>query len=438
MARAELLLAAALALAGCGAEGRTASPARGCAAAVASSGPAPEAAGSIPSARPPGGPSAPASAASPVGEARGGLEGTPALAALREELRAGFDTRLEDAGSYVREAPRRCRRFPEGDLFPFTLPAMAYAGLALSEPDAAEERLARAPALLDAAVESVARKLGTTAAGLERLRSTRRQGCYVGQLALALATYRLAGGDGRYDALRGHLADLLEADLVEARGGPIASFPSSTWTFETTAALAALSLDDRLTGRDRATPLLEAHEEWLEEDGLEAGSGLPIARVGSRGLPLGSARGCDLSWRVALLAHADPGRAEALYGRYVAARWIDRGALAGFAEWPPGAEERPDADSGPVLFGVGGAATALGIAAMLAAGDAERLARMDGLVASGRELLPLLVAGSPLAADAGRAEAEAVRSVTGFLYGDATLFYALSWHAMPGRAPGLP
>jgi len=365
---------------------------------------------------------------------RGRLDRYPSLKQLRDELRAGFDARMGDHARYVREATAESRGFPEGDLFPLTFPAMAYSQLALEYPDEATELLERAPPLLDAAIEATARRVGTTPEGLLRLPSYQRHGCYLGQLNLALTTYRLASGDARYDPLIEGLSSVLHAALVEAEGRPIASFPSSTWTFETSAAIASLSLDDRRTGRRRALPLLEAHDRWLRATALDPTSEVPIARMSRSGRPVGPPRGCDLSWRVALLAHVDAERARALHRRFVDAHWRDHGLVAGFAEWSDGGAHRPDDDSGPVILGIGGAATALGLSAMLAVDDEDHLARMDELLAERGDLLPLLL--TPGASATGRRVDGMYdhdeRYVTGFLYGDATLFYSLSWHPLPG------
>ena len=48
--------------------------------------------------------------------------------------------------------------------------------------------------------------------------------------------------------------------------------------------------------------------------------------------------------------------------------------VTGFREWPKGVERAEDADSGPVVSGIGAAASAFGISAARAMGD-ERLAQ---------------------------------------------------------------
>jgi hypothetical protein len=69
-----------------------------------------------------------------------------------------------------------------------------------------------------------------------------------------------------------------------------------------------------------------------------------VADALHRGSP---STGCDLAYRVFLLAHIDAARARGTYDAFRRHFWIDRGFLAGFAEWPHGQELGEDVDSGP-------------------------------------------------------------------------------------------
>jgi hypothetical protein len=58
-----------------------------------------------------------------------------------------------------------------------------------------------------------------------------------------------------------------------------------------------------------------------------------------------------------------------LYLRYRRIYWVELGVAAGFREWPPGTDRPADIDSGPIVLGVGAAATALGIGAARLTGE---------------------------------------------------------------------
>jgi hypothetical protein len=355
------------------------------------------------------------------------------LAGLREDLRQRFDRWLEDPARYRKTVRAECGRFPEGDLFPYTFPAMAYASLALANPSETQRSLERMAPLLDQAIAATTARTGGRP--LLTLRDYRRHGVYIGQLNLALASWSVIGGDDRYLALHRHLSRLL-ADALEANEGrPIRSFPGYSWTFDTVPALASVVAFENTSGdARRSRALIEAHRRWEGTSGTEPDTGLPWSRVspdGTRGLA--PPRGCDLSWRIALLASFDRERAEALYRRYVEAFWLDRGVASGFAEWPEGSSSRADLDSGPVLWGIGSAATGLGLATIIAMGDEDRLAAVSSQVETSRLLLPLILSRD---ARTGRQQLGGMIDydpayLTGFLYGDATLFYASTWHEWP-------
>ncbi|HOX47145.1 MAG TPA: hypothetical protein PK668_26360 [Myxococcota bacterium] len=318
-------------------------------------------------------------------------------------------------------------RVPRGDLFPFVFPALAYANLALREPGARAELLARIEPLLELAQQAVAARLKPPGGRLEALRSYRDEATYLGSLNLALGAYRLAGGGARFEPLHAHLSALLLRAARHAGGRPLRSCPGVTWPYDSVPVLLSLRLRDRLTGRADAAGAIRAHLTWLEQAGLDPAHGLPWSR-----LPGGAPRGCDLSLRLDLLAHLAPELSARLYRRYTELFWLDWGLLAGFAEHPGGQAGATDLDSGPIALGIGLSATGLGFGAALAHGDEVRLARLASELAQWPALRDRLAgADIPLAPGAGPVLSLESRYLTGFLYGDVMLFYALSWTPWP-------
>ncbi len=140
--------------------------------------------------------------------------------------------------------------------------------------------------------------------------------------------------------------------------------------------------------------------------------------------------------QVCLLANLRPAAARRLYTAYAQAHWVDHGFVAGFTEWPRGSKGlfAGDIDSGPVFMEIGATASGVGIGAAKAAGDAARLERLvlelDSIAGIFSSILQAGGSG-PLSSWFGPGLRSDPSYTTGFLYGDAALFYALTWTPFP-------
>jgi hypothetical protein len=355
-----------------------------------------------------------------------------ALRQPRAFLLAEFEGLLARPKQYAAKVAAECRRLPEGDLFPYVLPAMAYTNLAVADPKRHQGRaLRRVPQLIDAAIRPVVRRVRPPAGDLLKLRRFNRHAVYLGNLNLALGCHRLIGGDDRYERLHAHLSKL-QRDALAARGGrPLESYPDLTWTFDTIPCLVSLRLRDVHTGRTDADELIRRHLAWSVRRATDPQLGLPYSQMpgGRRRRPV-SPRGCELSLRIALLAQLDTAHAAALYRHYVRWFWVDAGALAGFAEWPAGRAGGQDLDSGPILLGIGGTATSFGIATTRAMGDVARCHRLARQMPRVKPLLSAMIRAHPKqrrALTLGGLIDPAGPYYSGFLFGDACLFYAVTY-----------
>lgn len=345
-----------------------------------------------------------------------------AARALEGQLRRRFDQHLEDPGTYRRRALEECAAFPEGDLLPFVFPVLGYANDALGHPGrigAAREKVAT---LIEAALPSVIGRVRPPGGRLERLEDYGRQGVYLGQTALALGCYRLVGGDDRFEAVHSRIADVLHEALVAAKGGQLWSFPDVTWPFDTVPCLLALRLHDAQRGSMRSSEAIARHLQWVQEHATDPVLKLPYSQLADApgGEPT-APRGCDLGYRIFLLAHLDAAYARGTYDAFRRHFWIDRGFLAGFAEWPHGQELGEDADSGPVVLGMGLAATGFGIGAALCMRDGWRLGRLLMELATAKTIFPVL---RPVLKERYPYDG---RYVTGSLMGDAAIFAMIGW-----------
>jgi hypothetical protein len=367
-----------------------------------------------------------------VAHAADDASATEAARVMRADLARQLTTRFDvllAAGNYHQVADQQCRMFPEGKLFPYSLPAMAYCSLAAEEPDRKPQHLKQAATLIDLAIRNTAAELHAPRGDLLNLPDYRRQGTWVGQLNLTLSMWRSAAGDDRYTKLNDHLTDLLVAAMTPRGGAPIESYPQYSWSFDTAPVLLSIRLHDHLTGRRRADALVRDHVTWLKAHGTDPATGLPLSQIrNGQQAVRHPPRGCGLSWRIAMLAQLDADYARQLYAAYVKHFWLQRELIAGFAEWP-GGRGGTDVDSGPILMGVGASTAALGISATAALGDDARLMRLLGMVRNMPMMLPMVMRVDP---GTGRAMLPGglpydAESITGLFYGDATLFAMVTW-----------
>jgi hypothetical protein len=156
----------------------------------------------------------------------------------------------------------------------------------------------------------------------------------------------------------------------------VPSYRASTlrWPADQAALLAALRRADVAHGTALHVEPLAAFTTFIDAKGLHR-SGLPVSEVTGKGPGASYPRGCAQAFISRYLAEVDPARATAWWKTY-RAQYLVRLPLGvvGFREWPPGVERAGDVDSGPIVLGIGVAASALGISAARAQGD-EALAK---------------------------------------------------------------
>lgn len=357
----------------------------------------------------------------------------PGLVSIRDRLVSEFAERARDLPAYRRRVRRECRGFPEGDLFPYLYPAVAFANLAQIDP--AWRQLApelMAP-LVDEAIAATARQVRAPGRDLTRLQHYRDQATYLGHLAFLLGAWRAAGGDDRYEATHQHLCRVLALALHDRRDGrPLWSFPKLMWPFDTVPVITALAVREAQTGEDYGATVAWANFQRWQAGALDPATGLPMSRLDRRLQPDAPPRGCEISLRLAMLPLFDRPAARELYQTYTTHAWRDVGVAAGFSEWI-GPQQAADPDSGPIVWEIGTAATGIGLAAVIAADDQPRLTRLADQLVARDTWLAVLRLGDP--DRLGGMIPYRDDCYTGFLFGDAILVYALTWAPWGQAAP---
>lgn len=209
---------------------------------------------------------------------------------------------------------------------------------------------------------------------------------YFSHLAVILGIRRLVAGDAHpdagNDALQLRLVEHLRARSLASPLHHAPSYPESDmWPADQSVTLLALRLYDEAA----ATHLLdEPLAGWLATMAARSDPEThlfhsavidptsPIVSVAADYAT--TPRGCAASWTQLYLAQVDPAVALAQYTHYRDSMSADVLGYGGFREWPRGHAGGADLDSGPVVFGVGMAATGLGLGPARLFGDADRYA----------------------------------------------------------------
>ena len=207
-------------------------------------------------------------------------------------------------------------------------------------------------------------------------------GLYASHLNLILGAQDRVGGphDGE---LHGRLSGALAARAGREVSGHVPSYRKSgmRWPADQSATLASLRRFDDAHGGAHGgaegkllTPgLAAAWQQFLE---AHSAGGLPWSEVTGQQKRGRLPRGCALSFGIRYTAEFDGALARRWWGLYKERYLVDRG-LVGFREWPPGVDLPADADSGPIVAGVGAAATGFGLLAARAVGDEELAGRLE-------------------------------------------------------------
>jgi hypothetical protein len=357
----------------------------------------------------------------------GGTSQTPGSewSADIDELRTSFNTMLLDPTGMWNRVRDETSAFPEGDLFLLVYAAAGYVNLALAGELERQHAERQARTLLEMAVRATERVVDVGSGELLLLEDYRGFATYLGQLNLGLSVYALVGEDEALLALNSHLSHILHAALSAQPASVLQSYPELRWPFDTIPVLVSLHLYDERNGTERSAGAIREHLEWVRSQATDPETALPYSWISEDGRRTEVPRGCDLGLRISLIGHLDPQAAGQLYAEFVEHFWIQRWFGAGFAEWPLGSSDVADADSGPVVLGIGFAASGFGIAAAKATSDHARLRALTNALTIVSSLLRGVASISPSSGQDLLQLSADYR--TGFLLGDALLFYGLTW-----------
>lgn len=244
--------------------------------------------------------------------------------------------------------------------------------------DGCAQEAARDPLKRESAQQCVAQALTLSKALVPGPVEALQDGLGLTHLALVLGASDRVGPCADA-ALHESISRTLAAMSLKDTHAHAASYASVSlrWPADQTATLAALGRFDAAHGTHLLAEPLEAWRHVMQRRGMSTRWKLPVSEVTGRGPGARHPRGCAQSYISRYLAEVDPALSAAWWTAYRAGFLTRVAGLPGFREWPPGVERVADADSGPIRFGVGAAASAFGIAAARAQGDAALAVQLE-------------------------------------------------------------
>ena len=144
------------------------------------------------------------------------------------------------------------------------------------------------------------------------------------------------------------------------------------WSADQAAILYSIHLFDGNNGSDY---LSEPKERWLnymKNSGTHRGTGLFITEVMGAKKYSKVPRGCSLSYMLYYMLQFEPDLANKQWELYEKHMGISRLGMDGYREYLPTFEGKWTPDSGPVVFGLGVAATGLSLKFLAVSGDASK------------------------------------------------------------------
>jgi hypothetical protein len=253
--------------------------------------------------------------------------------------------------------------FPEGDLFMNALYGLAWTDLQHKPGDEASEEIDWALAEMGS---EKGRRIFSKNLPLAYGVFYRGWTNYLTGRRLEANPVSLDSRDVNLANFRLNCHDIAQA-YRKAKKPYLQSFPDGTWPADNMLAIASLASYNRYFDTLRYQPIIE---DWLVKvkTQLDPTTGL-IPHIVYEDRPPQGARGSSQSLILSLLPEIDSVFAAEQYALYQKHFVDSRLGLPGIREYPKGIDGGGDIDSGPVIWGIGGAASVVGQRAAYVNGD---------------------------------------------------------------------
>ena len=208
---------------------------------------------------------------------------------------------------------------------------------------------------------------------LEGVRNLYKWGYYLEHLNICLGALSRVSLDHQYRALNERVSRHLYENSLRYKNvhADLHARSRMKWPADQAGILYSLWLHDQNCGTSLSMEPITRWFEYMDANAVDESTGLYITEVAGVKKFSGVPRGCALSYLSHYVGRFDPKRAAAIWERYKASFLIRTVVGTGFREYPRDFKHRWTPDSGPILFGLGAAATGIGLNAASTVDDQE-------------------------------------------------------------------
>ena len=205
------------------------------------------------------------------------------------------------------------------------------------------------------------------------VRDLYKWGYYLEHLNICLGALSRVSLDHQYRALNERVSRHLYENSLRYKNvhADLHARSRMKWPADQAGILYSLWLHDQNCGTSLSMEPITRWFEYMDANAVDESTGLYITEVAGVKKFSGVPRGCALSYLSHYVGRFDPKRAAAIWERYKASFLIRTVVGTGFREYPRDFKHRWTPDSGPILFGLGAAATGIGLSAASTVGDQE-------------------------------------------------------------------
>ena len=198
-----------------------------------------------------------------------------------------------------------------------------------------------------------------------------KEGLYLSHLNVILGAYQRLTGEQLYLTLNRNISEYLSQRIIDDPNHNIHSYGSyaHVWFADNAVTLYSLYLFDKNNNTNLSWEPIQKWLNYMETEGTDPKTQLHYSELMRLEAYSRYPRGCALSWTTKYMSQFAPQEALLLWQNYKKHFKQTFLVFAGFREYPVGAPLEEDYDSGPILLGMGAAATGLALNGSKAIGD---------------------------------------------------------------------